>query len=92
MHKLKQLLQCSNQTVIDIIVKCFAAMIISNSVLMTDNLTAENRQHFDVFVRSFKQQYQQLLMTTTFAFDANFRSRFRTFVEKNLSPISAALI
>ena len=48
----------------------------------------KNRQHFDAIVRIFKQQYQQLLLTTTFVFDVNFRFRFKTFVKKNLSSIS----
>ena len=82
MHKFKQLLKCSDKTAVDVIVKCFAAMAISNSVLMTDNLIMKNRQHFDALVRSFRQQYQQLLLTAIFAFDANPRSRFRTPVEK----------
>ena len=82
MHKFKQLLKCFDKTAVDVIVKCFAAMSISNNVLMIDNLIMKNRQHFDAFVRSFKQQYQQLLLIAIFAFDANLRFRFRTFVEK----------
>lgn len=87
MHKFKQLFNCSNTTVINIIVKCFAAMTMSNNVLMIDDLT-KNRQHFGVFVRNFRQQYQQLLIVAAFAFDANSRSRFKTFVEKNFNSIS----
>ena len=82
MHKFKQLLECSDKTAVDVIVKCFAAMAISNSVLMTDNLIMKNRQHFDAFVRNFRQQYQQLLLAAIFAFDANPRFRSRTPVEK----------
>ena len=56
-------------------------MTINNNVSMTNDLK-EDRFHFDVFIRSFRRQYQQLLMIATSTFDANLRFRFRTFVGK----------
>ena len=87
LHKLKQLFECSNNVVIYTIVKCFVAMIKNNSVFMTNDLTTKDRQNFDVYVRNFKLQYQQLLMNATFVFDVNFRSRFKTFKKNfNFNP------
>ena len=91
MHKLKQLLECSDSIAINIIVRCFGAMTKSNSVSMTNDLAAD-RQNFDFYVRIFRQQYQQLLLIAASAFDVNSRSRFKTSVEKNLNFFVSAFV
>ena len=83
LHKFKQLLEIfSDKTAVDVIVKCFAAMIKNNNVCMTNDL-AEDRTNFDVYVRNFRQQYQQFLMAATSTYDVNLRFRSKTSVEKN---------
>ena len=55
MHKLKQLLQCSNNQIVEIIIKCFATLAKSNNVLMIDVLDEEDRRNVVYFVQNFRQ-------------------------------------
>ena len=85
MHKFKQLFECTNRKAVATIVKCFATLTKSNSVLMIDALVEEERRNVVFIVQDFRQQYQQLLTAAALVFDANFRSRSRTSVEDRSS-------
>ena len=84
MHKLKAVLKSpldtrgADNNAVDTIVRCFAALARSNSVLMADKLTRQERTNLTFTIQSFRYQYQQLLSAAALAFDANPRSRSKT--------------
>ena len=51
MHKSKQTPQCSDQKTVATILRCFAGLVKSNSVLMTDILADENRLNIDFIIQ-----------------------------------------